>query len=314
MALDDRIIVSDAMQLTSVKVNSPATTANLGPGYDCLGMALDIWNTVEIRSTRRAATRVVVNGMGNGELPEDETNLVCRSMAKVWRRTGYDAPPLEIICDNQIPLKRGLGSSSAAIVGGMVAANLALGKPLSDAALLKMVVEMEGHPDNVAPALLGGLRIVGVEEGLPFTVPISVPAGLMAVLFVPEVTISTLDARAVLPSRVSREDAVHNIARVAMLVNALNAGRMNDLDYATRDLLHQPYRQKLFPAMKLIFSGAMDGGALGVFMSGSGPTVLALAQSREMTIAYEMKEAARKAGVDGTVKVTRPTSKGTHQA
>ena len=302
------------MSLVPAKVRIPTTTANLGPGYDCLGMALDLWNTVEVMPAHGTKTRVVVEGEGAGELPNDETNLVYQAMARVWQRMDKQAPPLEILCQNQIPLKRGLGSSSAAIVGGLVAANHALGQPLSSDGLLELAVELEGHPDNVAPALLGGLRLVGIEDGLPFTVPISVPPELMAVLFVPEVTVATHEARAVLPDRVSREDAVYNMARVAMLVNALAAGRLDDLIYATQDRLHQPYRQKLFPAMKLIFSAAMDGGALGVFLSGSGPTVLALAQGREMTIAYEMKEAARKASVAGTVKVTRPTSKGAHAA
>ena len=246
-------------------------------------------------------------------------------------------------CYNEIPLKRGLGSSSAAIVGGLVAANYLLtssverarslsgedseGAPklihgdastgqatlrFSQQQLLEQAFELEGHPDNVTPALLGGLQLV-VREGdvlLPALVP--VPEDIRAVLFVPYMTIATEDARAVLPSEVAIQDAVYNMGRAALLVNALATGRLDDLRLATMDRLHQPYRQKLFPAMKVIFSAALTGGALGVFLSGSGSTVLALTKGHEMTVAYEMAEAARQANIEGEVKITRPTSRGAY--
>ena len=295
-----------------IRVRVPATTANLGPGYDCLGMALDLWNVVEIRSVTGRDGRVVVEGEGAGTLAEDETNLVYQAMTALAGRAGQEVPALEVRCYNQIPLRRGLGSSSAAIVGGLVAANHLLGRPLADDDLLHLAVELEGHPDNVAPALLGGLRVVAAEDGRLITAPIPVPPELTAVLFVPEVTIATQEARAVLPGKVSRDDAVYNIARVAMLVNALTFPRLQDLRCATGDRLHQPYRQKLFPAMKLIFAAAMEGGALGVFLSGSGSTILALTLGQEMTVAYEMAEAGRRSGIAGAVKVTRPTAQGAY--
>ena len=301
------------MNIKPVKIVVPATTANLGPGFDCLGMALELWNIVDVQpASESRQSRVLVQGEGAGELPHDQTNLVYRAMESLWRHTGKLMPPLEIRCNNQIPLQRGLGSSAAAIVGGLVAANNALDKPLDDNTLLELAVELEGHADNVSAALLGGLRLVGMEEGQRFTIPITIPSDIGVVLFVPEMAIATEEARSILPNTVSREDAVYNVTRVAMLINALVTGRMEDLRHGTKDRLHQPYRQKLFPGMNGIFAAALVGGALGVFLSGSGSSIVALTQGREMTLAYEMAEAARRAGVEGLVRITKPTAQGAH--
>ena len=296
----------------TLRIKIPATTANLGPGYDCLGMALDLWNSIEVGPTSLGRTTVAVTGEGADELPTDGANLVCQAMASLGKRLGREIPPMTVKCHNGIPLKRGLGSSSAAIVGGLVAANHALGEALPEEELLELAVELEGHPDNVTPALLGGLRVVAEDEGRVITASVPIPADLTAVLFVPDVTISTQDARAVLPDRIDIKDAVYNMARVALLVNAMAGSPLEDLRYATGDRLHQPYRQKLFPAMKVIFAGAMAGGALGVFLSGSGSTIMSFTRGREMTVGYEMAEAARQAGIAGTIKVTKPTARGAH--
>ena len=175
-----------------------------------------------------------------------------------------------------------------------------------------MAATIEGHPDNVAAAVMGGLQLVVTEDSTLYTVPVSVPPAIHAVLFIPERRIATADARSVLPSQLPVADAVHNMSRVALLVAGMATNHPEYLDVATQDRLHQPYRQPLFPAMKLLMKAARDAGALGAFLSGSGSTVLALAQGREMTVAYEMAEAARQAAVEGTVKVTQPTSLGAH--
>ena len=159
---------------------------------------------------------------------------------------------------------------------------------------------------------MGGLQLVVTEGSTLYTVPIAVPAAVHAVLFIPEKRISTEDARAVLPDSLSVGDAVHNMARVALLVTGMATNHPEYLDVATQDKLHQPYRQPLFPAMKLLIKAARDAGALGAFLSGSGSTVMALTQGREMTVAYEMAEAARQASVEGTVKVCQPTPLGAH--
>ena len=302
--------------MTLVRVKAPATTANMGPGYDCLGMALDVWNTIEIEVLDSGEPVVEVTGEGAGELGTGRDNLVYRSMEFLFQDAEQEMPLVRIRCDNAIPLARGMGSSAAAIAGGLVAANAICSQDYTPNDLLEMAATIEGHPDNVAAAVLGGMQLVisdKTEEGSQlYTVPINVPPGLHAVVFVPQVRITTEDARAVLPEKVTMADAVHNMGRVGLLVASMATNHPEYLAIATQDLLHQPYRQPLFPAMKVIFKAALDAGALGVFLSGSGSTVLALTQGREMTVAYEMAEAARQASVEGNVSVTQPTVRGAH--
>ena len=297
----------------AIRFAAPATTANLGPGYDCLGMALDIWNTIDVEPLSAGEPpSVSVSGEGGGELDAGRENLVYRSMEFLYRELGRAMPPVRVACVNEIPLARGLGSSAAAIAGGLAAANALAGGQFPPRDLLEMAATIEGHPDNVAAAVMGGLQLVVSEESTLYTVPISVPAEIHAVLFIPETRIATVDARSVLPQQLSVADAVHNMARVALLVAGMSTNHPEYLAVATQDRLHQPYRQTLFPAMKLLMKAALDAGALGAFLSGSGSTVLALTQGREMTVAYEMAEAARQASVEGTVKVTQPTPLGAH--
>jgi len=302
--------------MTLVRVKAPATTANMGPGYDCLGMALDVWNTIEIEVLDSGEPVVEITGEGAGELETGRDNLVYRSMEFLFQDAEQEMPMVRIRCDNAIPLARGMGSSAAAIAGGLVAANAICSQDYTPNDLLEMAATIEGHPDNVAAAVLGGMQLVisdKTEEGSRlYTVPINVPSELHAVVFVPQVRIATEDARAVLPEKVTMADAVHNMGRVGLLVASMATNHPEYLAIATQDLLHQPYRQPLFPAMKVIFKAALDAGALGVFLSGSGSTVLALTQGREMTVAYEMAEAARQASVEGSVSVTQPTVRGAH--
>ena len=221
-------------------------------------------------------------------------------------------PPGEarITCRNAIPLGRGLGSSSAAVVGGLVAGNEVCGRPYTRKRLLEIAARIEGHPDNAAAALMGGCQIV-VQEGDGLVAsPLAIPEELKAVLFVPDVPMPTERAREVLADKVDRQDAVYNIGRAALLAKALSTGDLTLLTVATGDRLHQPARQKIFPAMKNIFGAALSAGALGVFLSGAGSSVLALTRDNELTIGYEMADAADRSGVGGSVKITRPTSEG----
>ena len=291
--------------MATLSVRAPATTANLGPGYDCLGMALDLWNRLTV-STDTAAAAVRVRGEGAGELAADTENLTYRAMRFLYDEAGVAMPPLALECDNAIPLSRGLGSSAAAIAGGLVAANALLDHPFTPSETLEMAATIEGHPDNVAAALHGGLQLVVTDEGSRiYTAPIGVPDDLQAALFIPERRIATEDARRVLPAQVGMADAVHNMSRAALLVAGMMGNRPEYLGIATQDRLHQPYRQALFPAMKVIFAAARAAGALGVFLSGSGSVILALTRERTMTVAYEMFDAARTAGVEG--RVSHPT-------
>ena len=304
--------------MTLVRVKAPATTANMGPGYDCLGLALDVWNTLEVEVLQSGQPVVEITGEGAGELGTGRDNLVHRAMEFLFQDAGEEMPTVRISCDNSIPLARGMGSSAAAIAGGLVAANALCSQDYTANDLLEMAATIEGHPDNVAAAVLGGMQLVIMDEtdegNRLYTVPVNVPPELHAVVFVPQVRISTEDARAVLPEDVSVADAVHNMGRVGLLVAAMATNHPEYLAVATQDRLHQPYRRPLFPAMKVIFQAALDAGALGVFLSGSGSTVLALTKGREMTVAYEMAEAARQASVEGNVSVTQPTVLGAHLA
>ena len=299
--------------MVTIEVRAPATTANLGPGFDCLGMALDLWNRLTVTELPPDATpSVTVTGEGEGELATDTENLTHRAMAFLYGEADSPMPPLALACENTIPLSRGLGSSAAAIAGGVVAANALLDNPFSANDLLEMAATIEGHPDNVAAAVHGGLQLVVSDGNQLYTATIAVPADLQAVLFIPERRIATVDARRVLPSEVSIADAVYNMSRAALLVAGMQTNHPEYLSVATQDRLHQPYRQEIFPPMKVIFAAARDAGALGVFLSGSGSAIMALTQERAMTVAYEMFDAARLCGVDGKVEVTRPTELGAH--
>ena len=301
--------------MESIRVAAPATTANLGPGFDCLGLALDLWNELEVVAGQVAPDDeplVEVLGEGAGELITGRDNLVYRAMAFLFQEAGREMPPLHLRCHNEIPLERGLGSSAAAIAGGLVAANALCDDLFSSDDLLEMAATIEGHPDNVAAAVLGGLQLVVTDEDRLYTAAIDVPADLAAVLFIPDFRIATADARAVLPEKVSVSDAVYNMGRAALLLAGMATNHPEYLRLGTQDRLHQPYREPLFSPMKLLFRAALDAGALGAFLSGSGSTVLALTQGREMTVAYEMAEAAKQAGVSGKVRVTQPSVRGAH--
>ena len=293
----------------SVTVRAPATSANMGPGFDCLGLALDIWNTV---TAEVGGSGIEVAGEGADRLPRDESNLIWQCMVRVFDEVGQPLPQLALTCVNDIPTTRGLGSSSAALVTGLTIGNELCGAPLNTEDLLQLAAEIEGHPDNVAPALFGGMRVAVSHNGRIVSAPVPITERLSAVLYIPDQPMPTEEARGLLDSEVSRSDAVFNIGRAALLVRAMATGDLEYLDIATDDRLHQPARQTIFFPMNNIIRAAMGAGALGAFLSGAGSTVLALATEKQFTIGYEMADAAVKSGLDGTVRITRPTLKGAH--
>lgn len=296
------------MTLNSVTVRAPATSANLGPGFDCIGMALDIWNELTLT---RGNFSVTATGEGTGLVPLDDSNLVVTSVQAVFDHIGEPVPDLQYACTNRIPFSRGMGSSSAAIVTGLVAGSAISGADLSREQLTVLAADIEGHPDNVASAIYGGCTI-GVRSGEDGWVvgQVSFPDGLNAVLFVPDMQTNTHESRGGLPDQVSRDDAVFNIGRAALLVNALSTGRLELLEHATDDRLHQPQRTEGFRPMPHLIKAALNGGAHGAFLSGAGPSVLALATGREVTISYEMAETARHFGLDGKTMVVAVTQDG----
>lgn len=299
------------MDIKKVVVRVPATTANLGSGFDCLGMALEIYNVVTAQ-VMPSGLDVRITGEGEEALRWGEENRVLRAMRLVYQQVNRKLPSLRLDLENNIPLGRGLGSSAAATVGGLVAANALCGSPLSTDQLLALAVRIEGHPDNVAPALLGGLVVTVVENDRLIYASVPVPSGLVAAAFVPDFPMPTEEARRVLPAQVSRADAVYNLGRVALLVAAFATGRSDLLDTATGDRLHQPYRQALFPAMPRLFAAARAAGAQGVFLSGAGSTILALAVGEEQAaaVAQAMAEAAQSEGLRGRSLIARVSALG----
>ena len=292
-----------------ITVRVPACTGNMGSGFDCIGMALDIWNSVTVSI---GSSGLNISGEGEKTLPRNESNLVHKSLSMAFQEHGMTVPELGIECKNEIPMQRGLGSSSAAILSGILAGNEACGKHLSQQRILEMAAAIEGHTDQVTPALLGGCQISLWEKDSLISSNVPIPEGLKVVIFIPDTHVSTKHARDILPKEVSLEDAVYNVSRAALLVMAFTSGDLTHLKVSTDDRLHQPAREVINPAMFKLFEAAQDAGALGVFLSGAGPSIVALTKDRELTIGSYMADAAIKSSLDGTIKVTRPTDYGAH--
>ncbi len=279
--------------MKQVVVRIPATSANLGPGFDVLGLALGLYNRITL-SEGEAATPVLVETRGEGEglLEKGAENLAYRAVVRLFEEVGASVPPLHLLLENAIPVSRGLGSSSAAIVGGLVAANAWLGDPLDRDRILDLADEMEGHPDNVAPAIFGGLQICSAGVfGITRAVG-RLHASLKAVVCIPEVRVSTEAARSVLPASYSRDEMVFNIGAVALLVTGLASGERSAIGVGMGDCLHQPYRGPLIPGYQETLLAAIEVGALGVCISGSGSTMLALVNSDKQASAVGIAMAA----------------------
>jgi homoserine kinase len=293
-----------------VHVTVPATSANLGPGFDALGLALTLYNEVEARPA--GETSVAVEGEGAGRLPSSDKNVVVRAMRMVYEAAGRRAESWKVRCVNRIPPARGLGSSAAAWVGGIAAGNALLGSPLDRGAMLKLAARAEGHPDNVAAAVYGGLTVASGDGEAVVALTVPVPPALVWVALIPEVTSSTSEARAVLPSTVPRADAVFNVQRVALLLASLQAGRLDTLGAALDDRLHQPYRRKLFPWMPSVIEAARASGALGCALSGAGPSLLAIAPgpAEGDAVATAMQKALGRAGIGGTARTLGVDTRG----
>ena len=265
----------------SIRVRVPATSANLGPGFDTLGIALAYGDDLVVTTRESAGATVTVTGVGEGEVPTDETNLVVRSAAYVFEQLGREMPGLEVSAENRIPHGRGMGSSGSAIVAGvMIAAGLLESDPVSPITLtadqlLGFATDLEGHPDNVAPALFGGLTIAWTNETGPRCKQLMVHRGVAPLVLVPEFTMSTELARSLQPSEVPHEDAVFNVSRTALLIGAMTQSP-ELLFEATEDKLHQNYRGEAMPATRDLIRELREAGFPAV-VSGAGPSILVLA-------------------------------------
>lgn len=262
--------------LREVRVRVPATSANLGPGFDVLGLALGLHNELEL-SLADTGLQLEVEGEGAERLRGlGGQNLAVRAITGTLERLGVRPEGIRVRMRNRIPLSRGLGSSSAAVLGGVMAAAAAAGADLSPGVLLDLALPLEGHPDNITPALLGGLTVAALVGERVQSVRLPVPEGLTAVAVIPEFSLATSKARQALPLTVPRGDAVFNVGRVALFLAAMQTGRLELLREAARDRLHQPYRAPLVPGMQEVLAEGERAGALACFLSGAGPTLLAL--------------------------------------
>jgi len=284
----------------TVTVRVPATSANLGSGYDCLGLALAL--TVDI----------TVSLESPGTSPAHPLAPAAVAAARAAYRAAGRPEPVDLAASwhGELAIARGLGASAVARAGGIVGANALMGEPLSPGALLALGAELEGHADNMAPALFGGLQVVVREGDAWRRLGVPLPEGLKVVLLIPDLEMPTRESRRKLPRRVSREDAVFNAGRAALLVGALAQGRWDLLDAATHDRLHQPARAELFPALFDIFDAAKEAGAHAAYLSGGGSTVAALATGNEERIARLMQQAAIARGYSARTLITEPSAEG----
>ena len=259
----------------TAQVTVPATTANIGPGFDCLGAALTLHN--HFTFTPADSLTITVTGKEAARLSTGSDNLVYTSYEAFYNHIHKPAPPVHIDIALHVPLARGLGSSSTAIVGGLVGANLLAGSPLNQHQLATLATQLEGHPDNVVPAVLGGCQLAVYEAEAPLTIcRIDWHEAIVPIVVIPDFELATVDARRVLPESYSRADAIFNTAHLGLLTQGLTAGKGDWLKTALCDRIHQPYRKTLIPHYDDIHASALDAGAWGLVISGAGPTLLAL--------------------------------------
>ena len=284
----------------TIRVRVPGTSANCGPGFDAIGVACTIYNDLELTLKGEEGIAVGVEGEGADNIPCDERNIVLRAIRTILKRANLEdeVKGFCIRMKNHIPLSRGLGSSAAAIVAGLKAANALIGNRFSRRELLQMATNIEGHPDNVAPAIFGGFTISVVTRGRVECFSLMPRMPLKLVVAVPEFPLSTRLARSVLPEQVNMKDAVYNVSRAALLVAALTKGQPRFLRNAFADALHQPYREKLIPGMKDVFRAARRSGALGASLSGAGPCLIAYTLEDEEAVGQAMVEAFAKHEVE----------------
>ena len=284
-----------------LKITVPASSANLGAGFDALGLALTLYNRVWMEE----ADGCHIESADGVPIPTDETNLIYHTARVLYRRCGRPFRGLHIRQENNIPMARGLGSSSACL----------LGSPLGPEDVADLAAELEGHPDNVAPALLGGLVTAVMDGGRVHTVSVPVSERIRFAVFIPDFELKTEAARAALPTEVTRQDAVYNLSRAALMTASLFSGSLQNLRVAVQDRLHQPYRFPMIPGAEPIFYTAYELGAYAVAISGAGPSILAILDRENTAFPALAEERLVRAGLAGwTVRVYDCANKGAEVA
>ncbi len=295
--------------MANLKVRVPASSANLGPGFDALGLALNIYNYVTVEPAADAMDVAYISGAGSETLPTGADNIALVAMRHLLSFLGCDDLHFQLTLENEIPLSRGLGSSAAARAGALMAVNEYLKREgkrcASSHELITLATQLEGHPDNVAAALLGGLvastKIESGNEISALAVRVDVPRFPRLLVFIPDSELATSAARGVLPDAVFRADAVFNVSHTALLIAALVAGRWDALPEALHDRLHQEYRAQLMPGFTAMLRAAHQSGAYGATLSGAGPTVLAWLPPDEKYVADEVRQTLQNAAAEHEV-------------
>ena len=269
-----------------IKVRVPATSANMGPGFDSLGVAVERYNVYEFKE--------IESGLSFKGIPDEfcnKENIIYKAMMKCFNKGNYKVKGLEINTITQdVPISRGLGSSSACIVGGLVGANAIMGNKFSKDEILQMAVEIEGHPDNVAPAVLGGMVVAIMDNGNVYYEKVDVKDVVKFVPIIPNFRLSTSEARSVLPKEISMKDGVFNVSRSSLMVAAMTSGNTKLLKYACQDKFHQNYRSKLIKGFDIVNKEAYDLGAVASYLSGAGPTIMAIINKETQDFGAKMKE------------------------
>lgn len=296
-----------------ITVKVPATSANLGPGFDALGLALDLWNEAEFIPTQDQKIYVRIAGEGSDKLSTDENNAIVEAALQVYELAGKPCNGLRIHCINRVPLGSGLGSSSAALLTGMLGANALLGEPFSREEILKLAIETEGHPDNVAPAMLGGLVASIIHDSHVVSLRLTLNdqrAPIHITVVFPDFDFPTKQARAILPRQIDRRDAIYNISRAVIVTEAFRLGDLDMLSEAMTDKLHQPYRLPLIPGAQAAMQAMKGAGAAAVALSGAGPSLIAFSTKRETAVGKAGQHAFAQAGLTSRVFKLKINRKG----
>lgn len=291
------------------KLRVPASSANLGSGFDSIGACLDIWNEIKFFEGEFQITN---QGFGKKSFPKDKKNLIYKSYLQTIQILGKSEKELTLNCTNNIPNSGGLGSSSAAVISGIMIAYAINNIEIDKDEIFQIAASIEGHPDNVGPAIFGGITIGYKDYDEWLISQVKFNKNLKIISFVSDQKISTQESRKNLPEQVSRNDSIYNISRAALLINSLANDNFQNLKYAFQDKIHEQYRTPEIKGFSTISNSAISAGALATYLSGSGPTISAIAESKELTINYEMLDAANKLGINGNGIICKISEIGAH--
>ncbi len=290
--------------MAKVKVRVPGSSANMGPGFDSLGLALTIYNYIEAEETDKGLDIEIMDAETKEFLPTDEKNLVYKSMKYLFEKAGYHPKGLKLRLTSEVPVTRGLGSSSACIVGGLVAANELSGNKFSSREIMSMATKIEGHSDNVCTAYLGGFTVSVFDKDEVFYYSHKIKGDLKCLVLIPDYAVTTQKARNTLPGYYPKRDVAFNISHASLLVASMVSGNYENLLCAIDDRVHEPYRKIFIDGYQKLYNKLKSYGALGTFISGSGPTLASIVEADDAEYFYEdIKEYTDKAFPTWTVKL-----------